>query len=96
MRVPAAYLSRTKALFPEFVEALKLCDQSRACADLRGAGAEYGRSVRERLGGRSAGAVAFDSFAEIAALSAPRGRAERPGDYHGRGNINEVGPMLIR
>ena len=88
--------TRTKALFPEFVEALKLCDQA-VLAPIYAAREQntvgvYASDLAEEV----PGAVAFDSFAEIAAYLR---REAGPNDLvitMGAGNINEVGPMLIR
>ena len=88
--------TRTTALFPEFVEALKLCDQAvRApiyAAREQNTVGVYASDLAEEV----PGAVAFDSFAEIAAYLR---REAGPNDLvitMGAGNINEVGPMLIR
>lgn len=88
--------TRTKALFPEFVEALKLCDQA-VLAPIYAAREQNTVGVYSSdLAKEVPGAVAFDSFEEIADYL--RGEAG-PNDLvltMGAGNINQVGPMLIK
>ena len=88
--------TRTKALFPEFVEALKLCDQA-VLAPIYAAREQNTVGVYSSdLAKEVPGAVAFDSFVEIADYL--RGEAG-PNDLvltMGAGNINQVGPMLIK
>ena len=88
--------TRTKALFPEFVEALKMCDQA-VLAPIYAAREQntvgvYSSDLAEQV----PGAVAFDTFEEIADYLR---REAGPNDLvltMGAGNINQVGPMLIR
>ena len=88
--------TRTKALFPEFVEALKLCDQA-VLAPIYAAREQNTVGVyASDLAKEVPGAVAFDTFEEIADYL--RGEAG-PNDLvltMGAGNINQVGPMLIK
>lgn len=87
--------TRTKALFEEFVDALGRCDQA-VLAPIYAAREQNTVGVSSRdLAARVEGAVAFDSFDEIAAYLRKEARA---GDLiltMGAGNINEVGPMLL-
>ena len=88
--------TRTKALFHEFVEALKMCDQA-VLAPI------YAAREKNTIGIYSSdiarevpGAVSFDSFDEIADYLR---KEAGPNDLvltMGAGNINEVGPMLIK
>ena len=88
--------TRTKALFNEFVKALKLCDQA-ILAPI------YAARERNTIGISSSdlaqevpGAVAFDTFEQIAAYLK---RAAGPNDLvltMGAGNIDEVGSMLMQ
>ena len=88
--------TRTKALFPEFVEALKLCDQA-VLAPIYAAREQNTVGIYSTdLAKAVPGAVAFDSFAEIADYLR---REAGPNDLvltMGAGNINEVGPMLVK
>ena len=88
--------TRTKALFPEFVDALKQCDQA-VLAPIYAAREQntigiYSSDIAKEV----PGAVSFDSFDEIADyIRANAG----PNDLvltMGAGNINTVGPMLIK
>ena len=88
--------TRTKALFGEFVEALSMCDHA-VLAPIYAAREQNTVGISSHdLAAEVPGAVALDSFAEIAAhLRAEAG----PNDLvltMGAGNINEVGPMLVR
>ncbi len=88
--------TRTKALFHEFVEALGMCDQA-VLAPI------YAAREKNTIGIYSSdiarevpGAVSFDSFDEIADYLR---KEAGPNDLvltMGAGNINEVGPMLIK
>ena len=88
--------TRTKALFPEFVDALRMCDQA-VLAPI------YAAREKNTIGIYSSdiarevpGAVSFDSFDEIADYLR---KEAGPNDLvltMGAGNINEVGPMLIK
>ena len=88
--------TRTKALFPEFVDALKLCDQA-VLAPI------YAAREKNTIGIYSSdiakevpGALSFDSFDEIADYLR---KEAGPNDLvltMGAGNINEVGPMLVK
>ena len=88
--------TRTKALFPEFVDALKQCNQA-VLAPIYAAREQntigiYSSDIAKEV----PGAVSFDSFDEIADyIRANAG----PNDLvltMGAGNINTVGPMLIK
>lgn len=87
--------TRTKALFGDFVEALKMCDLA-VLAPIYAAREQNTIGIYARdLAARVPGAVAFDSFDEI--IDYIR-REARPGDLvltMGAGNINEIGPKLI-
>ncbi|MDO4270897.1 MAG: UDP-N-acetylmuramate--L-alanine ligase [Eubacteriales bacterium] len=88
--------TRTKALFAEFVEALRGCDQA-VLAPIYAAREQNTIGIHSSdLAAEVPGAVSFDTFAEIAAyLRAVAG----PNDLvltMGAGNINEVGPMLVK
>ena len=88
--------TRTKALFPEFVEALKMCDQA-VLAPIYAAREQNTVGIYSSdLADQVPGAVAFDTFEEIADYLR---REAGPNDLvltMGAGNINQVGPMLIR
>ena len=88
--------TRTKSLFPEFVEALKLCDQA-VLAPIYAAREQNTVGIYPTdLAREVPGAVAFDTFAEIADYLR---REAGPNDLvltMGAGNINEVGPMLVK
>lgn len=88
--------TRTKALFAEFVEALKLCDQA-VLAPIYAAREQNTIGIYSSdLAKQVPGAVALDSFADIAAYLR---REAGPNDLvltMGAGNINEVGPMLVK
>ncbi|WP_283675030.1 UDP-N-acetylmuramate--L-alanine ligase [Butyricicoccus sp. Marseille-Q5471] len=87
--------TRTKALFGDFVEALKMCDLA-VLAPIYAAREQNTIGIyASDLAARVPGAVAFDSFDEI--IDYIR-REARPGDLvltMGAGNINEIGPKLI-
>ncbi len=88
--------TRTKALFSEFVEALQLCDQA-VLAPIYAAREKNTVGIcASDLAAEVPGAVSFDTFAEIADYL----RCEAgPNDLvltMGAGNINEIGPMLIK
>lgn len=87
--------TRTKALFDQFVDALGQCDLA-VLAPIYAAREQNTVGVyASDLAAKVPGAVAFDTFDEIAAyLRAQAG----PNDLvltMGAGNINEVGPMLL-
>ena len=88
--------TRTKALFDEFVKALALCDQA-VLAPIYAAREQNTVGICSGdLADAVSGAKAFDSFEEIAAYLRS---AAGPNDLvltMGAGNINEVGPMLLR
>lgn len=88
--------TRTKALFSEFVEALQLCDQA-VLAPIYAAREQNTVGIyASDLAAEVPGAVAFDNFAEIADYLR---REAGPNDLvltMGAGNINEIGPMLIK
>lgn len=88
--------TRTKALFSEFVEALKLCDQA-VLAPIYAAREKNTVGIyASDLAAQVPGAVSFDTFAEIADYLR---REAGPNDLvltMGAGNINEIGPMLIK
>ena len=87
---------RTKALFPEFVDALKQCDQA-ILAPIYAAREQntigiYSSDIAKEV----PGAVSFDTFDEIADYLR---KNAGPNDLvltMGAGNINTVGPMLIK
>lgn len=87
--------SRTKALFTEFVEALKLCDLA-VLAPIYAAREKNTIGIyASDLAAQVPGAKSFDTFEEIADFL--RNEA-KPGDLvltMGAGNIDEVGRMLI-
>ena len=87
--------TRTKALFDEFVHSLSLCDQA-VLAPIYAAREKNTVGISSHdLAEKVPGAVALDSFEEIAAYLA---REAGPNDLvltMGAGNINEVGPMLV-
>lgn len=88
--------TRTKALFPEFVDALKQCDQA-ILAPIYAAREQntigiYSSDIAKEV----PGAVSFDTFDEIADYLR---KNAGPNDLvltMGAGNINTVGPMLIK
>lgn len=88
--------TRTKALFPEFVDALKQCDQA-VLAPIYAAREQNTIGIYSSdLAAEVPGAKSFDSFTEIADYLR---REAGPNDLvltMGAGNINEVGPMLVR
>ncbi len=88
--------TRTKALFPEFVEALKQCDIA-VLAPIFAAREQNTIGIyASDLAAEVPGAKSFDSFAEIADYLR---REAGPNDLvitMGAGNINDVGPMLIK
>lgn len=87
--------TRTKALFGDFVEALKMCDLA-VLAPIYAAREQNTIGIyASDLAAQVPGAVAFDTFDEI--IDYIR-REARPGDLvltMGAGNINEIGPKLI-
>ena len=88
--------TRTKALFDEFVDALTLCDQA-VLAPIYAAREQNTIGIYSSdLAKRVPGAIALDSFGEIADYL----RHEAgPNDLvltMGAGNINEVGSMLVK
>lgn len=87
--------TRTKALFPEFVEALKLCDQA-VLAPIYAAREQNTVGVyASDLAAQIPGAQSFDSLEEVAAYLQ---REARAGDLvltMGAGDINKVGQMLV-
>ena len=88
--------TRTKALFPEFVEALKMCDQAVLAPIYEAREQNTVGIYSSDLADQVPGAVAFDTFEEIADYLR---REAGPNDLvltMGAGNINQVGPMLIR
>lgn len=95
-RSSRTHIPGTKALFHEFVEALGMCDQA-VLAPI------YAAREKNTIGIYSSdiarevpGAVSFDSFDEIADYLR---KEAGPNDLvltMGAGNINEVGPMLIK
>ena len=88
--------TRTKALFSEFVDALKQCDQA-ILAPIYAAREQntigiYSSDIAKEV----PGAVSFDTFDEIADYLR---KNAGPNDLvltMGAGNINTVGPMLIK
>ena len=88
--------TRTKALFPEFVDALKQCDQA-ILAPIYAAREQntigiYSSDIAKEV----PGAVSFDTFDEIADYLR---KNAGPNDLvltMGAGNINTVSPMLIK
>lgn len=88
--------TRAKALFPEFVDALKQCDQA-ILAPIYAAREQntigiYSSDIAKEV----PGAVSFDTFDEIADYLR---KNAGPNDLvltMGAGNINTVGPMLIK
>lgn len=87
--------TRTKALFPEFVEALKLCDQA-VLAPIYAAREQNTVGVyASDLAAQIPGAQSFDSLEEVAAYLQ---REARAGDLvltMGAGDINKVGQLLV-
>lgn len=87
--------TRTKALFPQFVEALKLCDQA-ILAPIYAAREQNTIGIYSSdLAAEIAGARSFDTFEEIAAYIR---QVAKPGDLvltMGAGDINKVGRMLV-
>lgn len=88
--------TRTKALFDEFVDALKLCDLA-VLAPIYAAREQNTIGIYSSdLAAKVPGAKSFDSFEEIADFL----RSEaKPGDLvltMGAGNIDEVGRMLVQ
>lgn len=88
--------TRTKALFSEFVEALRMCDQA-VLAPIYAAREQNTIGIyASDLAKEVPGAIALDSFEEIAEYLR---REAGPNDLvltMGAGNINAVGPMLIK
>ena len=88
--------TRTKALFDEFVEALCLCDQA-VLAPIYAAREQNTIGIYSSdLAQKVPGAVALDSFAEIADYLKREAGSNDLVLTMGAGNINEVGPMLIK
>lgn len=87
--------TRTKALFDQFVEALKLCDQA-ILAPIYAAREQNTIGIHSSdLAACIPGARAMDSFAQIAAYLQ---QEARPGDLiltMGAGDIYQVGRMLV-
>lgn len=87
--------TRTKALFPEFVEALGLCDQA-VLAPIYAAREQNTVGVyASDLAKAVSGAVSFDTFEEIAAYLKQQAGPNDLVLTMGAGNINEVGPLLL-
>ena len=87
--------TRTKALFDEFVEALKLCDQA-VLAPIYAAREQNTVGISSHdLAREVKGAVALDSFEEIAAYLREQAGPNDLVLTMGAGNINEVGEMLV-
>nr|WP_297172597.1 UDP-N-acetylmuramate--L-alanine ligase [uncultured Agathobaculum sp.] len=88
--------TRTKALFDEFVKALKLCDQA-VLAPIYAAREQNTIGISSSdLAQEVPGAIAFDTFEQIAAYLK---QTAGPNDLvltMGAGNINEVGSMLVQ
>ena len=87
--------TRTKALFPEFVEALTLCDQA-ILAPIYAAREQntigiYSSDIAREV----PGALSFDTFDEIADYLRQNAGPNDLVLTMGAGNINQVGPMII-
>jgi len=87
--------TRTKALFPDFVDALKQCDIA-VLAPIFAAREQNAIGIYSSdLAKEVPGAIAFDTFEEIAEFLK---REAGPDDLvltMGAGNINEIGEMLV-
>ncbi len=86
--------SRTKALLPEFIEALKLCDKA-ILADIYAAREQntYGISSKDIADALDGGEY-YDSFEKIEARLL---EIAQPGDLiitMGAGNVNAIGPAI--
>ena len=87
--------TRTKALFGDFVEALGLCDQA-VLAPIYAAREQNTVGISSHdLAREVPGAIALDSFEEIAAYLREQAGPNDLVLTMGAGNINEVGPMLV-
>lgn len=87
--------TRTKALFDEFVQSLSLCDQA-VLAPIYAAREKNTIGISSHdLAEKVPGAVALDSFEEIAAYLKQQAGPNDLVLTMGAGNINEVGPMLV-
>ena len=87
--------TRTKALFPQFVEALKLCDQA-ILAPIYAAREQNTIGIYSSdLAAEIAGARSFDTFEEIAAYIRQEAKAGDLVLTRGAGDANKVGRMLV-
>lgn len=87
--------TRTKALFSDFVGALSLCDRT-ILAPIYAAREQNTVGISSHdLAQAIAGAIALDSFDDIAAYLKQEARADDLVLTMGAGNINQLAPMLL-